>query len=98
MPLELIRSSAAQSDILEIWDYISADSPGAADRMIDRIAATVAMLQEHPLAGRQRSELADELRSFACGSYVLFYRLTEAELILVRVRSGYLDIEAINFS
>lgn len=98
MPLELVRSSAAQSDLLEIWDYIAADSPGAADRMIDRFAATVAMLQEHPLAGRARPELADGLRSFACGNYVLFYRSTATALILVRVRSGFLDIEAIDFS
>jgi toxin ParE1/3/4 len=51
------------------------------------------MLRDNPMAGRKRSELAPEIRSFPVGKYVLFYRVITSGIELVRVRSGYLDIQ-----
>lgn len=98
MRLELVRSPTAKEDLLEIWDYIARDSERAADRMLDRITTTLNMVLENPFAGGVRPELADGLRSIGCGSYVVFYRVTDVALVLVRVRSGYLDTDQIDFS
>jgi toxin ParE1/3/4 len=43
--------------------------------------------------GRARPELAPDLRSFPVGNYVVFYRPMPAGIILVRVRSRFLDIQ-----
>ena len=50
------------------------------------------MLADNPQAGRIRSELGANIRSFAVGSYILFYCIEATQLVLVRVLSGSLDI------
>ena len=45
--------------------------------------------------GRLRVELAPELRSFAVGDYVIFYRFKEREIFVARVLSGDRDLEHI---
>lgn len=56
------------------------------------------MLADHPFAGRARPELEADLRSLPSGNYVLFYRVEGGRLVLVRVRSGSLDIGATDFA
>jgi toxin ParE1/3/4 len=34
---KIIRSDAAEEDLLEIWLYIAADNPAAADRLLSKI-------------------------------------------------------------
>lgn len=98
MRLEIVRSPAAKSDLIELWEYIAADSLRAADGMLDRIAKSLDMICDHAEAGRERPELAEGLRSIVCGRYVLYYRRIEHSIVLVRVRSGYLDVDQIDFS
>jgi len=43
--------------------------------------------------GREREELQRGLRSFPVGNYVVFYRLIEKGIEVVRVLSGYRDVE-----
>jgi toxin ParE1/3/4 len=63
----------ADRDLDSIWDYIAADSVGAANRQIDRIGEVFEMPVRNPLAGRERPELRRDLRSFSVGSYIIFY-------------------------
>ena len=92
MAREIVRRPQARLDLIEIWGFIADDSEAAADRMLDRIEDVLRMLRDRPLAGRQRPELAQELRSFPVGSYIVFYLPLPNGIDLVRVRSGYLDI------
>jgi toxin ParE1/3/4 len=91
---EIRRSPRARLDLIEIWQYIYADNPAAADRALDRFESALVTLRDHPHAGRARPELAHELRSRPVGSYVLFYRPIASGIELVRVMSGYRDIQA----
>ena len=50
------------------------------------------MLAEMPESGRQREKLAPELRSFAVGNYVIFYRPIENGVEIVRVLHGARDL------
>jgi len=77
-----LKSPQTEIDLTAIWDYIAADNPRAADALLDRIDATFDMLAETPFAGRDRSELRAELRSFPVGNYLIFYipRLTVLKL------------------
>lgn len=45
-----------------------------------------------PGIGRTRDELAESLRSFPVGNYVIFYRAMPDGIDIVRVLSGFRDI------
>ena len=86
----------AEADLTEIWLYIAEDNPEAADRFIDRIYDTChKTLGPSPESGRARPELADSLRSFPVGNYVIFYRSSERGVEIIRVLSGHRDIPAL---
>jgi toxin ParE1/3/4 len=50
------------------------------------------MLAETPFAGRDRSELRADLRSFPVGNYLIFYIPTSDGVEVVRVMHGRQDI------
>ena len=93
MANRIIRTPRAKLDLIEIWEFIAEDSESAADRLLDRLDQVLAMLRDNPLAGRARPELAPEIRSHPVGNYVLFYRPIPDCIELVRVLSGYRDIQ-----
>ena len=95
--LEVTRLPRAEEDLLQIWRYIAEDNEAAADRFLDRLAAVAGKLSTHPQSGRPRPELAEGLRSFVIGNYVLFYKANATQLVVVRVLSHYLDIDGDDF-
>jgi toxin ParE1/3/4 len=62
----------ADHDLDSIWSFVATDSVGAADKQSDRIGKVFETFVQNPLAGRERSELRQGLRSFPVGSYVIF--------------------------
>jgi toxin ParE1/3/4 len=86
-----------QTDLDAIWDFIAVDNITAADRLLDRIGTVIDMLAHNPLAGRERPELVPSLRSFPVGNYMIFYLPLDGGVDVVRILSGYLDIEANDF-
>jgi hypothetical protein len=50
------------------------------------------MLVENPLAGRERRELRDGLRSFPVGNYVIFYVPLPDGVEIIRVMHGRQDV------
>jgi len=44
--------------LIEIWNFIAADSERAADKLLDRIEEILRMLGDNPKAGRVRPELS----------------------------------------
>lgn len=87
------RSSRAERDLTEIWLYIANDNLPAADKLLDRIDSTCKMLARSPSLGRLREELAPRLRSFPVGDYLIFYCPTKTGIVVVRVLSGYRDLD-----
>ena len=88
-------SLAAQSDLDDCWLYIARDNPDAADRFLDQLIDKLAMLAEHPAAGRNCRALRPGLYRFPVGSYVLFYQIRAKHIEVVRVLHGARDIKAI---
>jgi toxin ParE1/3/4 len=88
----VFRTEQSRQDALEIWEYIAVKNPAAADNLIDRIEAHLALLAASPAIGRQRDELARDLRSFPVGNYVIFYRSRKDGVELIRVLHGARDI------
>lgn len=84
----------AAADLTEICDYIARDKPSAALRFHGNVLHTCRHLCLFPRVGRPRLRLGRGIRSIVVDNYVLFYRVKPALIQIVRVISGYRDIEA----
>ena len=94
---EAFRTPSAESDLLEIWLYISSASQSAANRLLEAIDLTCHTIAEYPNMGRSRLELSHALRSFPVGNYVIFYRPIENGIEVIRVLSQARDIDPTYF-
>ena len=92
---QVTRRPLAETDILEIWDYIADDNPAAADRWVDQHDEQFQMLATQPMMGRARDELVPGVRSFPFGRYVVFYVPLDHGIDVVRVLHGAPDIDAV---
>lgn len=88
-------TNRALTDLDDIWLYIAQDSARAADRFLARILEKCRMLADAPLAGPARPELGAGLRSFPVGTFLIIYRPVKDGVEVLRVPSGYRDIEAL---
>jgi toxin ParE1/3/4 len=84
----------AYEDLFEIWDFIAADNIAAADAWIDKLDEQLLLLASHPLMGRSREELAEGIRSFPIGRYVIFYLPETNGITVVRILHSARDIDA----
>ena len=82
------RTLASAEDYRIIWRFIAQDNVDAASRLLRNFDERLAMLAAHPLAGRSRSHLLKNLRSFSVGEYILFYRPVRDGIELLRVIHG----------
>jgi toxin ParE1/3/4 len=83
----------AESDILELWEYIAGDSESAADHWVDQLTDRLDLWATQPLMGRAREELSKNLRSFPFGRYVVFYCPLDDGLDVVRVLHSSREIQ-----
>ena len=63
-------SPEARDDLQGIHDFIAADDPRAALRLIERIDHACRLIAENPLIGEACDFLADGLRISAVGNYI----------------------------
>ena len=85
-------SRLAEQDLLDIWTYIAKDNPDAADRFTDLLIQKCESLCDFPEIGTRRDELAPTLRSFPVGRYIIFYRVADPGIEVVRILSAYRDL------
>jgi toxin ParE1/3/4 len=88
-------SSAANANIENIILYLFDLNPVAAHHFLDRLEAACKMLAGQPLIGKQRHDLAENLRSFAVGNYLIFYIQAPHGIDIARVIYGGRDLPAI---
>lgn len=87
-------SPEALDDRERIWEYyIRAGGGPAAEKVFRGIAEVIALIEEHPLAGRARPEVRNGLRSFAVVPHVVFYRVVNDTPEIVRVLDGRQDLD-----
>ena len=91
----VFKRPRAKSDLAEIWGYIADDSEARADAFVEMIDQKFKILAARPEAGRLRNELAESLRSFPVGRYVIFYQSVPEGIEIVRVLHGARDLETI---
>jgi toxin ParE1/3/4 len=76
-------------DLDEIWDFITADNPDAADRLIADILAALDKLVPFPKQGHKRPDLTTRpLRFTLVREYLIAYAPDETPLWVVAVMHG----------
>jgi toxin ParE1/3/4 len=50
--MKIWMSPEAEQDLIDIFDYILQDNPGAAEKILDRIENAIRLLNEQPHMGR----------------------------------------------
>jgi toxin ParE1/3/4 len=85
-------AETAQRDLDELWLFIAADDPQAADRFVDEVKESCGLLLAAPRAGRERSDLAVGLREFLIGDYLILYYPRDYGVEVVRVVSDHRDL------
>lgn len=86
-------AAAAQTDLVEIAEYITQDNQEAARKIIKEITAKFALLRDNPFVGREQNRLLLNLRSFAVKKYVIFYQPFDDGVEILRVLHASRDIE-----
>jgi toxin ParE1/3/4 len=77
-----------------IWDYyVQVAGRHTAEKVLREIAEAIAVIEDHPFAGRARNEVRPGLRSFAATPHVVFYRVVNDTPEIVRLLDGRQDIE-----
>ncbi len=94
--MKAVRLSAdAEEDLDGIWLYVAErGDDSAANRLLDEITSCFAMFARHPEIGGPRDELKRGVRSHAVGNYVIFYRIRESAVVILRVLHGARDVGA----
>jgi toxin ParE1/3/4 len=81
--------------LVDIWAYIAADNPHAADRLLNTSDSKISLLVENPKLGRARSDIAPDLRYLPVGNYLILYRGIPEGIEVVRVLHGARNLRAI---
>ena len=84
----VVLTDSAKQDLLDVWLYIAADNPDAADRLLDEIDETLRLLAGAPGLGRARDDIAPGLRYFPIGSYLILYEALPDGIMVVRLVHG----------
>jgi toxin ParE1/3/4 len=92
---QLIIADQAKEDMMEIWLYIASDSIRGADNFIDFLYEKCTNLCSMPEIGKKRDELLSGLRCLPANRYLIFYRIRHDSIEIIRILSGYRDIESI---
>ncbi|WP_306556668.1 MULTISPECIES: type II toxin-antitoxin system RelE/ParE family toxin [Bradyrhizobium] len=84
MKVRYTKRALAQID--EALTYIDARSPKGAGHVRDRVVALIALLRDHPYAGRQTTRAYVRRLPVNPYPYLIDYRVTESEIVIMRFR------------
>ncbi len=86
----------ASRDLESILDYLAKKSSiSSAESFLEKFNQKCQNLANFPSLGRSRDELFLGIRSLPIDQYLIFYRLQEDEIEIVRIVSGYQDLDAL---
>ena len=87
----------ANRDLEKIVSYIGERNPGAAAHLTDRLEAECWRLARDPGIGQPRPDLAENLRFFPVGNYLIFYRERSEGIQVIRILHGARDYRRMGF-
>jgi toxin ParE1/3/4 len=89
-------SPAAVQDLRDIWRGLAEYTTlTVADEKVARLQSKLILLSQFPESGRRREELAVGMRSLPASEFVIFYRILDGSIQIVRILNGRRDIDGI---
>ena len=92
---QIIFSAPSRADLQDIWDYLGARNPEAANRLLNELKAKFLLLAQNPQMGPACYSLLVNLRSFPHKNYIIFYLPNADGIEIYRVVHGSRDIETL---
>ena len=92
--MNVFISEQAETDLVQIYRYLAERNPAAAESALQRIDRRFVDLSHFPFIGRDRSSLAQGMRSLVADIYLIFYMVQSERVVIVRVLDGRRDIDA----
>ncbi len=85
----------AEEDLIEIWEDIATHNVAAADRNVRLLGEKIDTLADMPDRGKMRDDLGAGIRMLVEGKYLIFYRVGETQVEILRVIHGARDLSQI---
>ena len=86
----------AKTDVQVVWRYYThIASIEVADAMLREVDRVIARLGENPKLGRPRDDVSPQLRSVRAHPYIIFYRLKDEAVEIVRVLHERQDLSTV---
>lgn len=87
---KIIWTQKALSDLKDVFDYISKDSPHYASLTVQQIINKTSLIKTSSLAGRVVPEFSNiDLREFILKNYRIIYQIDQSKVYIVRIYNTY---------
>jgi addiction module RelE/StbE family toxin len=84
--LQIEWSEQARSDLIEIFQFIAADNPKAARKLLNKLQRSATTIGEQPLIGRVVSEFeVANIRERIVRPYRIIYRVLKDDILVLTV-------------
>ncbi|MGH1395926.1 MAG: type II toxin-antitoxin system RelE/ParE family toxin [Trichormus sp.] len=93
--MEYFIAKEASQDLDEILDYFLVRNINAGEKFIREFNKKCQNIAQFPNIGRSYGKFDSRLRGIPLDGYIIFYRVFEDSVVIVRVISGYRDLESI---
>lgn len=95
--IPLTITDMARTDLDTIWEYIAEDNPEHADRILRSIYEEILRVGHSPGLGHRRTDLLRDasVLFWPSGRYLILYRSSSQETVILAVLHGSRDIPAI---
>ncbi|MDF5715341.1 MAG: type II toxin-antitoxin system RelE/ParE family toxin [Rhizonema sp. NSF051] len=93
--MEYFIAKEASLDLDEILDYFLVRNINAGERFIREFNKKCRNIAQFPNIGRSYTKFDTRLRGIPLDGYIIFYRVFEDSVVIVRVVSGYRDLNSI---
>jgi toxin ParE1/3/4 len=90
-----ILSQPAIKDLEEIIDYFSSRNIEAGERFINEFEKKCKYLANFPNMGRSYDDIKPSIRGLPLADRIIFYRIIDDGIEIIRVFSGYRDLESL---
>lgn len=90
--LRVVKTRQARRDMASALAFLETHSPRAGQRLEAEIEAAIQRIAQFPESGRSRAEFRPGLRSVVVGDYLLFYRLLDQDVQVLRFLHGARDL------
>lgn len=93
--IQYIIAPAASRDLDEISSYYAIHNIEAGEKLLDEIENKCKYLISFPNIGRSYRSIRADLRGLSCSGYIIFYRVGNNYVEILRVVNGSRDLEAL---